>query len=130
MNKVRIILVLLIVFSTSVHCASTDTYLWKESGDWTIRIDPTLGNKCFIFASYPSSEDWPGKSFIRAGINEDNESAYMMIYSSEWKSLEIGKIYEIKIQFDKEVKWEADAVGNICTFFADANLPDNITIMA
>lgn len=85
--------------------ARSETILWKDVGDWTIRMDPSMGNACYVSTSYEDG------TILRLGFNflGNTGRLYFSLGNAKWKSLEVGKDYPIRIQFDKESPWEATA---------------------
>lgn len=78
--------------------------LWKNVGGWEIRVDNTLGYGCFALAIYD------GGTALRIGIDPSSDyNGYILLGNPKWKSLEPGKDYDLKIQFDKETPWTAVA---------------------
>lgn len=79
--------------------------LWKNVKGWDVRVDPTLGNGCFTYQYYE------GETFLRLGIDKLSGGFYIMIGNPDWKSVEAGKQYSLKIQFGKRSPWNGTAVG-------------------
>jgi hypothetical protein len=74
-------------------------------GGWEIRVDRTLDNGCFIFGSFEAG------SILRVGFDPAAETGYVILGNDDWTSIELGKDYELVLQFDEEVPWEATASG-------------------
>jgi len=85
--------------------AGADSPLWKRVGSWDVRVDKTLGNGCFAMAEYE------GGTTFRIGFNPPNKNGYVIVGHANWKSLEEGKEYPIKLQFGNAVPWTGDATG-------------------
>ncbi|MDR6104070.1 hypothetical protein QE369_004267 [Agrobacterium larrymoorei] len=85
--------------------AQSDTVPWKEVAGWTIRMDPTMGNACYLSTVYEDG------TILRLGFNflEGKCELYFSFGNAKWKSLEEGKEYPVRIQFDDETPWEAKA---------------------
>jgi hypothetical protein len=107
LNKKRLVASILYILlaAGAFDANANDAPLWKEVGQWTVKVDPTLGNGCFLFALYEKG------TVFRIGINSESDVGYLILGNSEWRSLERGKDYNIRIQFDDEVPWEAIATG-------------------
>jgi hypothetical protein len=73
--------------------------LWATVGDWGIYVDTTLGNGCFILASYTRGD------LIRIGIDNRNKNGYVMIANVAWQSIEVGKEYKLTFEFNDEPPW-------------------------
>ena len=87
--------------------SNKDTALWSEQGSWTIRVDRTLSNSCFMFAR------WEKGLFLRIGINASSDiSSYFFIGHQDWSSLQEGKKYRLKMEFDNFGPWDIPAEGS------------------
>ncbi|WP_246590275.1 hypothetical protein [Rhizobium lentis] len=86
--------------------ADQETIQWKEVGGWSVAIDPTLDNGCFVLTSFDDN------TIIRLGFNfrKKDNPFYIMLGNPNWKSLEKGKHYPIELSLD-QFKWTADARG-------------------
>ena len=82
-----------------------DTVTYTEVGAWTIAVDTTLGDGCFAYA------DFEGGSALRIGLNNTEDSFYVMMRNEDWKSIEYGKKYEIEIRFGNLDPWTGRAEG-------------------
>ena len=102
MTRLTTMFALLILASISY---AKETPLWKIVGGWQIRVDPTLGNGCFTYQFYE------GNTFVRIGINKLAGGVYVMAGDSDWKSLEAGKEYPIKLYLGNETPWSGDATA-------------------
>lgn len=78
---------------------------WGTAGGWTIAVDQTIGNACFIIAEYE------GSTVLRLGFNPSDRNAYILISNDNWESIEVGKDYLIEIEFDTAGPWEVSASG-------------------
>src|SRR5262249_49908075 len=96
------------VVSTCVARAQEDTTVlpWKKVGNWELRIDKTVDFGCFMTASFTR-----GTAF-RIGIDQKNLNGYVLFGNTAWKSLEVGKTYEVAFQFDTESPWKGIASGH------------------
>ena len=91
---------------------------FRKVGAWDVRIDSTLGNGCFIFASYPSGD------ILRVGIDNSQAapSAYMFVGNTAWKSLVNGLSYTLSFAFDGGLMF--DWQGAAMTLGTDSKLLD------
>ena len=83
-----------------------DTETWAVVRGWTIGVDTTIGNGCFIYAPF---ED--GLHF-RLGFNPDANNAYVVFGNPSWQSLEAGESYPVKMQMGRKSKWNGNATGS------------------
>lgn len=75
-------------------------------GNWSIAVDRSLDNGCFMAVSYT---DGP---WFRIGFDRREDSSfYIMLGDEKWKSIEYGKTYRISITFGRKPKWEGPATG-------------------
>lgn len=74
--------------------ASAETAKWGQVGGWDIRVDQTIGNGCYAAQTYEDG------TTIRAGVNPENKSLFFTLANRAWRSLEIGKIYQLRFTFD------------------------------
>jgi len=81
------------------------TIYWDRVKGWDVRVDTTLGNGCFAATIYEEG------TAIRIGINPKNDNGYILLGNEKWKSLDVGKDYNIKLKFDDEPPWEGSARG-------------------
>jgi len=79
--------------------------LWKTVGGWQIRVDTSLGDGCFTYQIYE------GNTVFRIGINKVAGGVYVIFGDTEWKSLEAGKKYPVKLYFGDETPWSGDATA-------------------
>lgn len=79
--------------------------LWKAVAGWKVRVDTTLGNGCFIHATFK------GGTGFRIGFDAQEGGAYIILTNPDWRALENGKEYEIDIQFDSEEPWTGTATA-------------------
>jgi hypothetical protein len=78
---------------------SEDVVEWSHSGTWRVAIDQSLGNGCFMIASYMQGE------IFRIGVSNTHKNGYVMLANPAWSSLEVGKQYKLSFQFDGEPPW-------------------------
>ncbi len=79
--------------------------LWKKVGAWQVRVDQTVGHGCFAVSLYEEG------SLLRIGFDINAKGAYIIVGNGSWKSIELGKEYEIKFQFDDEAPWSGVTRG-------------------
>jgi hypothetical protein len=80
---------------------------WKKIGPWEVLVDRTLKNSCFIFAVYRKG------TVLRIGFTENANSAYIALGNKDWKSIEAGKEYDLKFQFDRLSPWFGTASAKL-----------------
>ncbi|RIA55757.1 hypothetical protein [Dichotomicrobium thermohalophilum] len=87
---------------------SGETVAWKRVGNWQIRVDPSLGNACFMIAS------WEQGTILRIGFVSGQSTSnvpYIILGNSYWNSIQEGKDYNLTFRFDNEKPWSVNAVG-------------------
>jgi hypothetical protein len=74
---------------------------WAKSGEWDIMVDDSMGNGCFMLAS------WTRGEILRVGFDNsnNNKKGYVMIANTAWRSVEIGKEYDLTFKFDGDDPW-------------------------
>jgi hypothetical protein len=80
-----------------------DTARWGQAGQWAIMVDRSLNNGCFAIVNYE------GGTVLRVGYSPADGSAYFVIADDKWASLEVGKDYELEMQFDSRDPWYGSA---------------------
>lgn len=79
-----------------------DTELWKTIGGWSVYIDHTLVNGCFVYASYPD------QTVLRIGVDRTSKDSYYLMFANPgWTSLQVGSNYDVQIQLDDNSPWNA-----------------------
>lgn len=103
MRQLLAVISVSLVFATPA--AAVDSVLWKTVNGWSIYMDPTMGNACYVSTVYE------GNTILRLGFDFSREpkTVYFALGNPAWKSLEPGKDYPIKIQFDNQPVWDATA---------------------
>jgi hypothetical protein len=103
--------------------ASAAEPLWANVGDWSILVDRSLGNGCFMISSYTRG------TYLRIGIdNTNNKNGYVMIGNEAWQSIEAGKEYKLSLEFNDETPWigtfRAITMGDVTVLFNPFNKPE------
>ncbi|MEZ2128876.1 MULTISPECIES: hypothetical protein [unclassified Sinorhizobium] len=103
MKRVSAFVIMSILCAAPAH--AVETIPWKDVGGWSVLLDPSLGNACFVSTVYE------GGTTLRLGFDFSNaqRSIYLALGNPNWKSLEPGKDYPLKIQFDGNPLWDATA---------------------
>ena len=78
---------------------------YSTHGAWTIAIDNTLDNGCFVSATYA------GSAALRIGFDPSSDSFYALFADDDWRSIEYGKSYTVEVVFGDESPWRGDATG-------------------
>ena len=79
-----------------------DTKLWKRVGGWSVRLDPSLLNGCFLYTTYEKG------TILRIGVNREKENGYyMLLANSAWSSLQVGNTYDVQVQIGANTPWDA-----------------------
>ncbi|KEQ07025.1 hypothetical protein [Pseudorhizobium pelagicum] len=105
MKRLTMLLVGWMLSTIAVEAAPTESIPWKEVGGWSVLMDPSLGNACYVSTAYEDG------TVLRLGFNLSSAegSIYIALGNENWKSLEAGKDYQIQIAFDAETPWDAPA---------------------
>jgi hypothetical protein len=92
-------------FTSPLLFAGEDMPEYGAVKGWSIRVDTTLGNGCFAYAQYE------GDTVLRLGVDNRDNTIYVLFGDSDWESIEYRKEYLVEIQFGDEGKWKGDATG-------------------
>ena len=79
---------------TAEAALAADTVELGRAGPWDIRIDPTQGGSCFALRGFPGTS-----VVMRLAYDRDGRKNHLLLSSADWKSLESGKSYPLKIDF-------------------------------
>lgn len=104
----RLLLPTMFLFLFIAASANADTIPWKEVDGWTIAVDPSLGDGCFI------ASDFDNKVELRIGFDHSVDAAdpgYVLLSSENWKSIQDDKTYDLVFQLGARSRWDATAVG-------------------
>ena len=103
----KVFITLIIVVFVALPARANDSLSWKDDvGGWHIRIDPSMGNGCFMGTLFE------GGTYFRVALDmTDDPGLWVFVHDSDWASLEVGKLYPVKIQFGRLEPWTGDAVG-------------------
>jgi hypothetical protein len=85
----------------------SDVTVWSNTNGWMVASDKTFGNACFVVTIFE------GNIALRIGFQPKGSAspAYVAIGSPDWKSIEVDKEYQIRMQFDNKTPWDAAATG-------------------
>jgi hypothetical protein len=86
----------LVAATLPVHADNSPTYPWTTPavGPWAVRVDPSMGNGCYMTAYYSTGD------MFRLGYDNRNNSVFVSIQNNNWKSLVPGQKYEVVAQID------------------------------
>ncbi|HJQ55353.1 MAG TPA: hypothetical protein VJ890_00515 [Vineibacter sp.] len=70
-----------------------DVVPWKEVGNWTVNVDRTVQDGCYMYAIGVRG------TISRIGFTS-SRALYWMLGHDDWQSLEKGKEYSISVSFD------------------------------
>lgn len=83
-----------------------DTELWKRVGSWSVYVDPSLVNGCFLYTTYDDD------TVLRIGVNRKAKDSYYLLFGNDkWTSLQVGNNYDVQIQLDNNSPWNASTVA-------------------
>lgn len=82
-----------------------DTALWRNVGQWQIRIDKSVDYGCFMLGSYTQG------TLLRIGFDQQNRNGYILVGNEAWRSLQIGGRYELVLRFDNAAPWRGRATA-------------------
>ena len=109
LTLIRVVLTAtLITSSLGLRSAQAeDTLKYSTVEPWTIAVDPSMGNGCFVAAEFE------GGGVFRLGfdLTDDSVDVYVLFGNAKWRSIEYGKKYPIKLRFGDEPAWDGTATG-------------------
>jgi hypothetical protein len=79
---------------------------WAQVGGWDIRVDQSVGNGCFAMQTYEDG------TVVRMGVDVSQQRIYLLFLNDAWKSLEVGKIYPVRIVFDGASAYNGNMKGH------------------
>lgn len=91
--------------TVTVLAQNTDTAAWSKIGAWQIRVDRTIGDGCFAMASYQRG------TVARLGVDVSSNALYILFGHSDWKSLEAGRVYHVRVVFDGVKSYDGEMRG-------------------
>ena len=110
-DTMRYMVVLAAILATSgleLRSVQADTLKYSTVGPWTIAVDPSSGNGCFVVANF---KDGTG---FRLGFDLRKSAGtpfYILLGNVKWRSIEYGKKYPIKMRFGNQPAWTGNASG-------------------
>lgn len=72
---------------------------WATVGNWWIGVDKTVGNGCFMTTSYRDGTALR-VGFVNMLDNKPFDGMAIIVGNPAWRSLELGKMYDIQWQLD------------------------------
>lgn len=73
-----------LVFLASMACAQSDSQEWGSSGAWSILVDPSNGNGCFM------QKDFDDGLRIQLGFEPERQGGFFAAFKKEWTQIEDG----------------------------------------
>lgn len=104
-NRLFLIVFAILTLMSPGKAQAEETPLWGYSGNWEIRVDPTLDYSCFALIEYKTG------TILRIGFNKSEDNYYLVFGHPDWTSIEEGKTYEITLRMDKARPWTATLEG-------------------
>lgn len=89
----------------AAHAETGDTAKWGQVGSWQIRVDRTVGNGCFAMQVFERG------TVVRIGVDVESNRIYLVFGHDNWKSLEEGKTYPVRVVFDGVSSYDGEMKG-------------------
>jgi hypothetical protein len=102
----RILIAIAVLCGMISAASAEDSATWGVVRGWTIGVDRTIGNGCFIYAPFEDG------LFFRLGFNPNEDNAYVVFGNTAWRSIEVGRIYPLELQMGRKPKWSGKATGS------------------
>jgi len=97
--------VLVLLSASHIHADTHDDLRpWGQSGDWSILVDPNVGNGCLI------QKDFDEGFRMRLGYVPDRQGGFFALLSEEWGHVEPGNTGVIRFISDQD-KFAGEAEG-------------------
>lgn len=88
------------------HAHAQKAAKWAQVGGWDIRVDQSVGNGCFAMQTYEDG------TVVRIGVDVSQQRVYLLFLNDAWKSLELGKIYPVRVVFDGASSYNGNMKGH------------------
>ena len=82
-----------------------DPPVWKEVDPWTVYVDPSLDQGCFLVASFQRD------TVLRVGVNRSSGGYYVVFGNPAWQSLKTGQSYAVQFRFGSYSPWDVPTIG-------------------
>ncbi|MDK4720096.1 hypothetical protein PH552_12150 [Rhizobium sp. CNPSo 3968] len=101
----RIIASAFLMYLVASPTYAADSVPWKSVNGWTILVDPSMGNACYMTTAFNNNV------LLRFGFSFLGKAPllYLAVGNRNWQSLEVGKDYPLQIHFDNNPIWSATA---------------------
>jgi hypothetical protein len=88
------------------NSSKDDSTIFSSAGEWTIGIDHTVSDGCFVLGYYD------GGVALRIGIDpREPRDNYLFIAGEQWKSIKEEATYEMEFSFGNKEAWEGKFTG-------------------
>jgi len=84
-----------------------DVAKWGQVGGWEIRVDRSLGDGCFAFQVFERG------TVVRIGFDVAKQQIYLFFGHDNWRSLEQGKTYVVRVVFDGVSTYDGEMQGEL-----------------
>ncbi len=102
----RFLVVALLLIQASAISAEPQTEAWGQSGDWTIRVNPTVGNGCF------AEKDFANGTLIQIGFVPARRGGFLAAYNTAWSDISEGQEDVLRIDFG-DALFEGAVIGKV-----------------
>ena len=87
--------------------AAQDTVTWEKNiQGWTVVIDRTIENSCFIISGFDN------EMLLRFQFNTTQKNVQFIVANAQWDSLENGQEYDLEVAFGDQPPWTGLAKGH------------------
>lgn len=93
-----------VVVMTAGIAAADGLEEWGSVGNWSVLIDPSLGNGCLIQSSFTDG------SVVRIGFDRNEGKGYVTAFNEAWGDIEEGQTYDISFDLDGS-QYDGQATG-------------------
>jgi len=98
--------------------AAEELVSWGTSGEWTILVDPAVGNGCLMQKQFEDG------TLVQFGTVPDRKGGFVAVYNPDWTGIEDGVTGTVKFEFPKHA---LSVTPSLTTQTSRRNLPGTTT---
>lgn len=95
---------LALIASAPASDAQTQRMTWGEAGNWTILIDPDVGNGCYMERTLEDG------TLVQVGMVPIRDGGFVALYNPAWTAIEDGVVGTVQFDFGTSL-FGGDYVG-------------------
>lgn len=95
-----------ILMAAEAVTAAEEIKTWGESGDWSILVDPTVGNGCLAQRIFDDGTQ------VQIGAEPSRDGGFFAAYNAGWTNIEEGETGIVSFDFG-DARFAGDVVGRL-----------------